>query len=101
MFPLARFRISDPSMEPGLRAGDYVVVNRWAYRSKRPAVGDVVVLRHPREPALHIVKRVSALHGPGKVFLVGDNAVSSEDSRVFGPVSQDLIVGRVWLRLKD
>jgi nickel-type superoxide dismutase maturation protease len=101
MFPLARFRISDTSMEPGLRAGDYVIVNRWAYRSKPPAVGDVVVLRHPREPVLHIVKRVSALHGPEHLFVVGDNADSSEDSRIFGPVNQDLVVGRVWLRLKD
>ncbi len=100
MLPLARFRISDGSMEPGLRAGDYVLVNRWAYRSRSPSVGDVVVLRHPREAAIHIVKRVSALPGPEQVFVVGDNADMSEDSRVFGPVDRSLIVGRVWIRLK-
>ena len=100
MFPLARFRISDASMEPGLRAGDYVLVNRWAYRSRPPRVGDIVVLRHPREGAIHIVKRVSALPSPENVFVVGDNADMSEDSRVFGPIDRSLVVGRVWLRLK-
>jgi nickel-type superoxide dismutase maturation protease len=100
MFPLVRFRISDASMEPGLRAGDYVLVNRWAYRSRSPSVGDVVVLRHPRESAIHIVKRVSAVPSPENLFVVGDNADGSEDSRVFGPVDRNLVVGRVWLRLK-
>jgi nickel-type superoxide dismutase maturation protease len=100
MFPIARFRISDASMEPGLQAGDYVLVNRWAYRSRSPNVGDIVVLRHPRENALHIVKRVSAVPGPRDIFVVGDNSNVSEDSRMFGPVDRNLIVGRVWLRLK-
>lgn len=31
-------------------------------------------------------------------YLLGDNRRSSLDSRTFGPVSQDLIVGRAWLR---
>ncbi|PIR66464.1 MAG: signal peptidase I, partial [Parcubacteria group bacterium CG10_big_fil_rev_8_21_14_0_10_36_14] len=31
-------------------------------------------------------------------FLMGDNRPSSLDSRVFGPVQDKLIVGKVWLR---
>lgn len=31
-------------------------------------------------------------------FLMGDNRSSSLDSRIFGPVKQEAIVGRVWLR---
>lgn len=35
----------------------------------------------------------------GYVFVMGDNREGSSDSRVFGPVSQDRIVGRAFLRV--
>ena len=31
-------------------------------------------------------------------FVLGDNRPSSQDSRVFGPIGEDLILGRAWLR---
>lgn len=34
----------------------------------------------------------------GEYFLLGDNRNESLDSRVFGPVTRDEIVGRTWLR---
>ncbi|MFH1078578.1 MAG: signal peptidase I [Patescibacteria group bacterium] len=34
----------------------------------------------------------------GEYFVMGDNRVSSLDSRYFGPIERDDIVGRVWLR---
>lgn len=33
-----------------------------------------------------------------EVFVLGDNRGDSEDSRVFGPVPLDLIVGQIWFR---
>ncbi len=36
---------------------------------------------------------------PGEVFLLGDNRANSEDSRDFGPVREDEVVGRVLLRV--
>lgn len=35
----------------------------------------------------------------GQVFVMGDNRANSSDSRVFGPISQDLIIGRAFLRV--
>ena len=36
--------------------------------------------------------------GPLSYFVLGDNRGNSNDSRSFGPVTRDQILGRVWLR---
>lgn len=36
--------------------------------------------------------------GPLAYFVMGDNRGNSNDSRAFGPITRDEIVGRVWLR---
>jgi len=36
--------------------------------------------------------------GPDEYYVMGDNRSESLDSRSFGPVFKDLIIGRVWLR---
>jgi signal peptidase I len=35
---------------------------------------------------------------PDEYFVMGDNRQESQDSRFFGPIDRDLIVGRAWLR---
>ena len=37
--------------------------------------------------------------GDDQLFVMGDNRPNSSDSRVFGPISQDLAVGKAWLRI--
>ncbi len=66
-------------------------------RRARIVVGDVVALRDPREENRVIVKRVAGIEAHG--FRVeGDNESESTDSRHFGPVRSDLVVGRVVRR---
>ncbi len=98
-FPLRRFRVEDDSMRPTLEPGDYVVVNRWAYRFRKPAKGDLVVVRDPARWDRFLVKRIFDAH-PTRIELVGDNEGRSRDSRTFGPIAFEAVVGKVWIRLR-
>ncbi len=99
MFPLRRFRVEDDSMRPTLEPGDYVLVNRWSYRLRQPAEGDLVVVRDPDGPERFLVKRIVGIVDRG-VRVAGDNESRSRDSRAFGPIGHENIVGKVWLRVK-
>jgi signal peptidase I len=87
-------------MQPTLEPGDYVLVNRWAYRTRVPSPGDLVVVEDPEVPTRFLIKRVSETLGAREVRLMGDNEAVSRDSRTFGSVALARIVGKVWLRLK-
>jgi signal peptidase I len=55
-----RFEISEASMTPTLRPGDYVLT----YRSQRPPYrGDIAVFEHPGRPSFYLVKRIVGLPG--------------------------------------
>jgi len=100
VFPLARFRVEDQSMEPTLRSGDYVLVNRWAYRSHLPAAGDIVVLRDPEATGQFLVKRIMSSDATAGFFVLGDNMAHSRDSRHFGMVPRHLLIGKVRYHAK-
>ena len=53
-----RFAVSEGSMSPLFREGDYLVTVR-----KRPIYADVIVFEHPTRPAFHLIKRVIGLAG--------------------------------------
>lgn len=73
----ARIRVEGNSMEPSLHDGEFVVVNRLAYRWSEPARGDIVVFRFPLDPDRRFIKRIIGLPGDmvrvegGRVFVGG------------------------------
>ena len=70
----ARIRIESISMQPTLYAGDYVIVNKIAYKLGEPSRGDVVVFHYPPDPGREpYIKRVVGL--PGDHVVVRDNRV--------------------------
>lgn len=88
------FRVSGRSMEPALSDGEFVLVNTVAFQKKRPAVGDVVVAKHPYRSDAVLIKRVTQIEGQ-RVELLGDSASQSTDSRTLGRFSVQTLMGRV------
>ncbi len=74
-FLVEPFRIPSGSMMPTLLAGDFILVNKFTYGIRLPALntkvmeinepvrGDVVVFRYPKEPSVDYIKRVVGLPG--------------------------------------
>ena len=173
------FKIPSGSMMPTLLAGDFILVNKFAYGVRLPVLekevwdlgkpqrGDAIVFRYPNDPSLDYIKRVVGLPGDeigyynkvltingqeigktsqgeytgydhellrpvinvyqenlgehtfntleqpaklglegitripdGHYFVMGDNRDNSNDSRYWGFVPQDNLVGRaeyVWM----
>jgi signal peptidase I len=97
--PVSRYIVDGPSMEPAYRAGDRLLVNRLAYVTSAPQIGDAIVLRDPEHRSRLLLKRVAEPWSdrPGSRFYVlGDNADASRDSRHFGAVERSLILGKAW-----
>ena len=172
-FILQPSRIPSQSMEPAIRVGDFLLLDKQSYAPSGrlswllpPATirrGDLVVFHYPGDPTIHLVKRVVGLPGdrirmrdgrvlvdgqpltetyafytdarpndfrddfpsmreadpnvdpewwiamrhnlhdgdltvpPASYFVLGDNRNESEDSRYWGFVPRDAIVGRPLL----
>lgn len=74
-FLIEPFRIPSGSLEPTLKVGDFVAVNKFAYGLhlpvletrilpiKNPKTGDIVVFRWPPSPAFDYIKRVIGVPG--------------------------------------
>ena len=98
--PVSRYIVDGPSMEPAYVAGDRLLVNRLAYRRHGPRLGDAIVFRDPEHRGRLLIKRVArAPEGGGEaagVYVLGDHADESRDSRHFGAIERSLIIGKAW-----
>lgn len=62
--------------------------------------GDVLLVRHPFNGSLLMVKRLKRILDDGRLFVEGDQVdpTASEDSHNFGPIHVSNVVGR-WTGL--
>lgn len=90
-----RLRVLGESMVPTLDDGHYVLYEPDASFQ----VGDVVVARHPSQ-AIEIVKRVVSVDPAGLVELASDNKAVGTDSRSFGRIDVDGVLGTVTISLE-
>ncbi|WP_300605976.1 nickel-type superoxide dismutase maturation protease [Trebonia sp.] len=93
-WPLLRVEVAEHSMLPALQPGDWLV----AWRTRRVRPGQVVLAWHPARAGFLLVKR-AVRRVDGGWWLASDNpAGGAADSSRFGPVPEEMIVGRVLAR---
>jgi len=126
----SRIRVESISMQPTLYAGNFVLVNKLAYKIGKPSLGNIIVFRYPPDPTqVPYIKRVIGLPGdnihiadgkvyvngkqlvepyltvstvrggdwsvpPDDLFVMGDNRNNSSDSRSWGFVPLENVIGK-------
>lgn len=73
MFVVQAYRVSSGSMEHTLLEGDFLFVNKFAYRFAEPQINDIIVFEFPMNPTKDFIKRIVA--GPGQTVEVKDKAL--------------------------
>lgn len=87
--------IAGDSMVPAANPGEWWLVRRGARISR----GDLVAFWHPERLDLLVVKRAVESRDGGW-WMLGDNPGRSDDSRTFGVVPADRIVGVLRFRYR-
>lgn len=78
-------------MTPTLRPGQVVVIRR----TSNATVGDIVMFKHD---GIEKIKRVARSQS-GRLYVLGDNPAASTDSRSFGWIGIEQLMGKVvWPR---
>ncbi len=63
IFGYETFSLPTASMSDTLRHGDFIIADTWAFKSRDPERGEVVIFRLPGDPSIKYAKRVIGLPG--------------------------------------
>jgi len=96
------------SMEPSIHSGTVLVINKLQYGLHIPGIrkylirwaipkkGEIVVFYNPSGNIA--VKRCIDFTENGEIMVQGDNSLQSYDSRSYGPVPAENMIGKVLWR---
>lgn len=79
----ARVRVENVSMQPTLKPGEFLLVNRVAYKFGEPTIGDIIVFHAPGANDTDYIKRVIGL--PGDQVLISDGIVYVNNQPLYEP----------------
>jgi len=86
--PFSIYKVEGDSMLPNFSEGTKILVRQWFIN---PRVNDVVIVS---KNGRHLIKRVTKIQN-NKFFVAGDNRAESADSRKFGGVKREEIMGKI------
>lgn len=104
--PLSAIRtiaVSGNSMSPTYNDGDWLLLKTFVRVDEKRLerlIGKVVVIERESYPGIHFIKRVKRVDG-NQVWVEGDNAEASSDSRQWGAITPEEIFGRVLIRYRN
>jgi signal peptidase I len=96
MLLLQKYKISGHSMEPFLKNGDKILISGLWYLFKNPKINDIVAFKEKNGEVL--IKRIKEVKN-GRFFVSGDNKKDSLDSKDFGYISKEYIIGKLIYKL--
>lgn len=76
-------------MVPAFRPNQIIIASGWFHTVE---TGEVIIIQHHNLEKIKRIEQVDPLRG---VFVVGDNALESTDSRSFGWIDFDEIIAKV------
>ena len=92
----ARIRVDGYSMYPTFDNGEFVIVNKLAYRWSEPKRGDIIVFHNPRNPSVEYIKRIIGL--PGEMVTVSGGQVYINGELLDEPyIAEEPLYDNEWL----
>jgi signal peptidase I len=89
---LRLLKITGDSLTPEFQGGDFVLVSKIPFLFIPPSPGDIIAFHQPGYGLL--IKRIQHINSDGLVSVIGTHP-ESIDSRVFGAVRRQDILGKV------
>ena len=81
-------------MAPLFKADDRVLINTLAYLFSKPKLGDIVAFQAESQRGNILLKKINTCLPNNQYFLVGVNKNDSLDSRQFGAIKREQILGK-------
>lgn len=105
--------LEGPSMEPTLNEESVVLIDKLSLLYRKIRRNEVVSLKSPLDSSVLLCKRVIGIEDDhiklnrhktivipyDYIWVEGDNKHNSADSRLFGPIKSQMVIGRVILQL--
>ena len=86
-------KVTGESLSPFFLEGDFVVVSKIPFVLRKIKTGDIVVFRHPAYGTM--IKKVEQISPDGEEIFVLGTHPESTDSRQFGPLRRQQLIGKV------
>ena len=86
-------KVTGESLSPFFLEGDFVVVSKIPFVLRKIKTGDIVVFRHPVYGTM--IKKVERISPSGEEIFVLGTHPESTDSRQFGSLYRNQLIGKV------
>jgi len=82
------------SMWPTLKPKDRVILRPLNQDAPLPAIGGIIVCKHPQQPSRRVIKRLNAVLDD-QLTVLGDCPDASTDSRQWGTIPRSSLIGEI------